>query len=73
MTREHPEDWRNNAADRAAAVATNLANAQHNAEPVGTLSTATSVVRCISIDPPCSCSCVQHCPVCVATTPPDAA
>jgi hypothetical protein len=73
VTREHPEDWRNNAADRACAAAVNAAFAVVNATAPGTSTPAETVVRCISIDPPCSCSCAQHCAVCVATTPPDAA
>jgi hypothetical protein len=63
VTREHPEDWRNNAADRAAATATNIANAARNQEPVGTLSTATSVVKHVvfSTGQDCSCSCAAVC------------
>lgn len=63
MTREHPEDWRNNAADRACAAAVNAANKQHNLEPVGTLSTATSVVKHVVFGG-CDCSCAQHCEAC---------
>jgi len=70
VTREHPEDWRNNAADRACAQAVNAANKQHNAEPVGTLSTATSVVKHVvfSTGQACPCSCADWCEVCVRPT-----
>ncbi len=71
MRSEHPENA--SAADHVAAAAVNILRAAENREPVGTLSTATTVVRCISIDPPCECSCRQHCAVCTAIPGGDAA